>query len=571
MTEWLIQGVVIICLDLMYRFKFLTMRNKTRLIALAISILMFSCEKSSFLNRIPMSFTTAENYYKSIKDFEAAITGCYEVINTQFIGNVNVLNGTYSSGLQYILSAGTDELIMQASAGGQLRDHFGIASVDADHISIESLWKAYFAGIMRCNVLLDMSSTVDFVDSDNNRLKEIVAEARFLRAFYYFHLAALYGGVPMFTTADMDATATRATLEDVYNNIILPDLRFSYQNLSKGAYSYSANKWSAGGYLGVVLNYLASCKRNNVGAELNFELNSFNWVDADACSVEAKSVLKDVVDNSGYVLISNYDYLFRESTKAAQKQECLFVADNATAITDSYPDISFVFCPQGVRNTFGGSFGTQIPPVELYQSYSAALDKRLRHNITGALNASSVKETVEGASYYVPNVSSGPTFANNKTGKYRHVDPATKTIPLWASGISVPLLRFADVLLQYAEALYFTGNEASARSYFDGIRQRSLIAGKSLNEINTAYYKSDFVTELLDERKRELCYESKRRLDLIRFGRLTSAIMSLTPSATGLNTRVKDLQANWKDYKIWLPIPTREIRLNNNLVPNPGY
>lgn len=134
-------------------------------------------------------------------------------------------------------------------------------------------------------------------------------------------------------------------------------------------------------------------------------------------------------------------------------------------------------------------------------------------------------------------------------------------------------MRMAEVRLQYAEALYFTGDEAGARKQFDRVRERVLADGVSLEKLNETYYRPDFVEELLEERGRELCYESKRKIDLIRFGKITEVIEDL-PSEGGPNNVVASidlLKDNWRNYKIWLPVPQLEIDLNPNLEQNAVY
>ena len=134
-------------------------------------------------------------------------------------------------------------------------------------------------------------------------------------------------------------------------------------------------------------------------------------------------------------------------------------------------------------------------------------------------------------------------------------------------------MRMAEVRLQYAEALYFTGDVSGARKQIDPVRERDLAGDVSLKKLNEAYYRTDFVEELLEERGRELCYESKRKIDLIRFGRITETIEEL-PSEGGPNNvavGIDLLKDNWRSYKLWLPVPQLEIDLNPNLEQNAVY
>jgi len=77
--------------------------------------------------------------------------------------------------------------------------------------------------------------------------------------------------------------------------------------------------------------------------------------------------------------------------------------------------------------------------------------------------------------------------------------------------------------------------------------------------------------ELLEERSRELCFESQRRIDLIRFNKFSEALEKLDKNLGRWNANVPELQANWASNKIWFPVPQPQRDLNINLVQNPGY
>ncbi len=538
--------------------------------------LLISCENIDFLDKTPYSTSSPENHYRTVKEFEMALIGCYDAINMQSLPGRTVQEGTYMYGLQYMLNAGTDELILNPTATAVDRNQFGIGSYGISNVPIGNFWMAFYAGVMRCNTLLDKAAIFETSgEQEQASLTQIVAETRFLRAFFYYHLASLFGGVPMNTTSSSDAQAPRESLEVIYTELIIPDLLFAEENLSPTDLTAGrVSTWTAKGYLGVVYNYLAACKRYQAGEELNFPLNSFQWVDADQMTEDAIEKLHEVVENAPYRLIERYDYLFRETTKSYQQEECLFTAEYALVMGgDAFPDINMLFSPGGNVNIYGGSWAAHRPTVEFASSYDRELDTRYAHNITGPYNQNSVLENIEGVNYYVPVASNGPLFWNNGAGKYRHMAPSEKSIRTNGSAISIPLLRFADVLLQYAEALYFSGDEVTAREYLTRVRERVVDEGYTVDAMDATYHRDNFIEELLEERARELCFESKRRIDLFRFNRLNDVIMSLNPNAGDPNQRVRDLHLNWKPYKIWFPIPLRETGLNPNLAKeqNPGW
>ena len=557
---------------------------KKNIIKLIVGVFLFSvfasCEDNSLLNQAPYSTTSPENFYKTVSDFKLALNGCYEALNTSIIpGGLSAADGTYARGLFYMLEGCSDNVVVNNSA---ISCDFEKGTYVSSNQNLDYLWAAYFAGISRCNYLLDKLPNAAITDSLKT---QFTGEARFMRAFYYQHLAECFGAVPLNTSPTPVINAPRAPLSDIYN-LIITDFDYAYKNLkTTGLNKSSTNKWTAGAYLGMVYNYLASCKRYNVGASLltQYPLNRFDWVNADTLSIKAATVLNDVVTNSPYKLLpqAQYSYLFREGTKSYQYQECLFLSEWSDGASDRYfGSVTEGFTPCGPL-TVGGSYGRHLPTNDLYKAYQILADGktsgdiRRDWNITGRVAATSLKETVDGKDYYIPNaaipITSGLQWT---TGKFRIAVPGTYPNHTQNDcSLNFPLMRLADVKLQLAEALYFNGNENAARSILTEIRTRVVNTSKtSLAALEAAYYKADFVQELLDERRRELCFECKRRVDLIRFAQTTSVIQNMIVEGnTDVKTGIGTLKSNWSDYKIWFPIPQIELDLNSNLVQNAGY
>ena len=534
---------------------------------LLLIVSLSSCEDN--LETVPFSFTSPENFYKTPADAELAINGCYSVINDPNIDE----NGdypTFSRGLYFILNAGTDEMVTKENFGNQDFAPWGLASFNSSNTLIRFNWFFWYAGINRVNLLLEK---IDGIEMPAARKLEIKAEARFLRGFYYMYLAQMFGAVPVYTTSQVDPYAGRQPLREVYN-LVLEDFKFAYENLNhRATFLGRANKWTAGGYLANVYCYLASCKKFETGTDLNFELNSFSWVDDKDMYSKALTLLTDVANNSGYTLINKYDYLFRETTASYQREECLFMAEAAADVTANKVNIWVNnLVPLGKRDVNGGGFGWTRALGEVYYKYTDG-DLRRLHNLTeGIPNSGASTEDIEGVDYYVPKPLANINSGRYCQSKFRYQDPKQKSLPLWATGGNFPLLRYAEILLLKAEAEFFTGDVAAARNTITLVRERALSSGTTIEDLNTAYSKTDFVEELLDERTRELAFECKRRIDLCRFNKFTQVIESLSDNAARPNSVVPTLQANWQPYRIWIPLPLDQTDLNKNLLPNnPGY
>lgn len=548
--------------------------------ALIALCLLSGC--SGFLDTKPYSNTVVENFYKTADDAELALTGCYQAIVAAVIQG-EWGRGSFNLGVQAMMDAGTDECVMREGLSDPLMGSLGVGAYTAQNDIFKYNWHFLFAGISRTNLLLDH---LDNIEMSAKRKTEIRAEARFLRGFFYMYLGMFYGGAPVYVSSDINPMAARNSLEEVFK-VVMDDFGYAYDELSDRApLEGRANKWSAAGFLAKTYCYLASCKENGVGNDLNFELNSFNWVNADSYYTLARDLTDDILSQSNYKLTQNYDYLFRETTSKAQYEECLFTAEStpAQAVGDDYGAWLFYLIPVGSTNITGGGYSWYRPTGEMYYDLYNPSDIRRGHNLSGMLSdKTSDMVTIDGVGYFSTRPST-PAEENYCIAKFRYRDPKTKSINIALSEGNYPILRLADIMLLNAEAYYFTEDEATARERLSDVRRRvsreSLGGTKAptLDLLNRSYKRTDFVKELLEERSRELCFEGQRRVDLIRFNKIKGAIAGLsdgtrTNKEARWNVVVPLLQENWQDapHCIWFPLPINDVLLNTNLVQNPGY
>lgn len=542
---------------------------KKTLIILIVPIFAAFTGCKDFLDTAPYSETAVQNFYKTSADVELAITGCYNILVAGTVQGTGTW-ATFANGMVCMLNGATDECVCRDGFSNAEMTPFGLASYLPDNELIRKNWFFLYAGINRVNYLLEK---LEDTDMDETRKQEIKGEATFLRGLIYLYLGMMYGGVPLYIDSAMDPDTPRNSIEEVFTQVIA-DFKFAYATLpDRASIQGRANKWSAAGFLAKTYTWLASCKLYGNGASLDFPLNSFTWVDAAKMYQDAKTVTQDIINNSSYQLIPQYDYLFRESTASYQYQECLFTVEsdgNAAAGSDHNVWV-YHLIPGGNPSLHGGGQATYRPVAEMYYRYNAR-DKRRSQNVGGRVDATSKTETVDGVLYYVPNASA-VTSMNYCINKFRYKDPKLKTInTAWSEG-NFPLLRYADILLLHAEILNATGDEAEAREMLSQVRTRSVADGTDVSELNTAYHRDDFIQELLEERSRELCFEAWRRIDLLRFNKYAETINALSGDQKfgRWNTTVPLIQENWEPYKTWFPIPATQIDLNPALAQNPGY
>jgi hypothetical protein len=532
-----------------------------------LCILTFSCN-DDILDNQPISFVTADSYYKTPEEAEIALTGVYNILSAnqvQGFGN----NSTYSRNLMIMMNGATDEAIARDNNLNPDYVVWGNASFTAQSNFTNEAWVFFYAGISRANYLIDRIESIE--GFSGNRKNEIIAEARLLRGFYHMMLSMMYGGIPVYDALDLNPNKARNSIEEVYN-LVLSDYKFAYETLNDRATVQShVNKWTAAGLLAKAHTYVASAK--NSGLKGFIDINSFDWVNSNQHYRDALAYTQDIISNSGYKLTSNYDYLFRESTKQQQYEENLFAAEGTNHPSTNVVNIIVnAFIPQGNVNTVGGGYGWFRPTSELRDKYVEE-DFRRDHNLTGNMNSQNRFENIEGVKYFVPRPVTNTNVGYYCIGKYRMIDPALKTIPNFASNINLPILRYADILLLHAEAQYFVVNEPAARATLSLVRERAVGNGFDVSDLNNAYQKNDFIEELLEERSRELCFENWRRIDLARFNKFDETINNLSSDVGFYNKRVvPNIKTNWKEERVWFPIPAIQIDLNNNLTPqNQGY
>ncbi|TAD86370.1 MAG: RagB/SusD family nutrient uptake outer membrane protein [Bacteroidetes bacterium] len=533
-------------------------------------ITLTACNK--FLDAVPYSITTTENFYKTAAEAEIALNGVYNVLNARNVqgqGNVS----TFARDLTCAMNGATDEVVIQPSYNDVFLAPFGRAGFSSDNLALNNVWFFFYAGINRANFLLERLKDIN--DFRGARKVEVEAEAKLLRGFYHMYLSMMHGGIPVYDTAVHDPQKPRQSIQEVYTQVIA-DYEFAFNNLpQRASITGRVNKWTAAGLLAKAHTYLASAKTSGT-PNFGLDLNSFAWVDANSSYQKALTYTSQIIQSGGYRLTASYDHLFREAAKAEQYQESLLTAEAANSSgMEAINMIVNGWCPQGNVNNFGGGYGFFRPTGEIHRKYHTTADVRFNHNLTSNFSGNPPVETVLGVRYYVPSVlpsnNTNPNVAGFSMGKFRAMDPKLRNMIGWANSINISLLRYADILLLHAEAQFFTGNEAGARATLSQLRERALRTGSNISVLNTAYFRADFVTELLDERSRELCFEQWRRIDLARFNRYSQTIADMSTTVGFYNPIVATIKQNWIPERIWFPIPLAQIDLNQNLKQNPGF
>ncbi|TVQ07855.1 MAG: RagB/SusD family nutrient uptake outer membrane protein [Balneolaceae bacterium] len=509
-------------------------------IFLTLTVLLFlgGCV-DDFLSHKPPVQRTQDNFFQSQQDAEQALYAIYEV-TTFSHGRGNFGFHPFDL-ISNILS---DDAYAGGSGPG---DQPELVDFNAHNISVTNgkalgLWSDRYTGIYRANLLLKYIDEIDFVNETTRA--NFAAEARFLRAMFYFDLVRFYGYIPQFTRplVAADIEVPQKSPEEVYNFIaqelveIIPNMRTSVPAAQAGR----ASAWAAKSLLGRVYLY-----------HQDYAKPVFGIGDLPVTRQVVLGHLEDVIQNSGHALLPNFANLWGRA--ANNNNEAIFSVQH---ITTSFGDWGFLngsignwtATMSGLRGVgfnvnYAGGWSFQPVTPDLVAAFDPATDSRYLATI--------LDPVAENVRHNAGEMYQWQGYAFKKFYPRRGDTPAVNVEFNWP--YNRPVVRFADVLLMAAEL-----GSPNAQTYFDQVRQRA--------------YGANFVQipatreNIMNERRLEFAGEGMRYWDLLRMG--------LNTAAEKINARANpNIPINFRTDRLGLlPIPESEISLSNQtLVQNPGY
>lgn len=490
-------------------------------VVLLLSILMVACKKG-FLDRQPYSNISSGSFYDSENRIEIAAIGLYGTLQTFYRTNYTEFAELPSDNAY--TTAGTGD------AYGQF-DKF---TLNATNGLLSTAWTNSYQSILQCNMVLQSLPDVSF--SEEHYKKQIEGEARFVRALNYFNLVRMFGKVPLVLKVITQAEARqslRNEIEDIYNAVI-SDLNIAIDYLPQsytGANIGRATKWAAAALLGRI--YITR--------------NQFQ---------EALVPLRNVVESNAYSLLPAFADIFNPAN--ANNKESIFEIQYEGGTLDEGSVWGFKAHPRTLANVMGISTAdATIPTVDIINTFeSDSVGEKTSPRYLGTIGTMSYTNT-SGASVAVKHV------------KKHYMEHAVQN----QSDDNWPLIRYADVLLMYAEALNETEGTppATAIELVNQVRRRAFglsVSGadktKDLPAEKTGT-KEVFREAVLLERRLELAFEGHRWFDLVRTGRFVTVMNN--HFKTYFNNSYKA-----EPYQQLFPVPQRELDINPLLKPNnDGY
>jgi hypothetical protein len=493
------------------------LNNKTTISVLVLAgFMLVSCDDK--LDTTPISVGTSQNSYQTGDQIEAALTGVYESFqgNDYYVWD-HVLFSDVRSDNTY--------------AGGDNPQIFQIENIniDVNNDRVYNAWSAIYNAISKANVVIEYAPKVERLLTPE-RKEQIIGEAYFLRAYHYYTLARLFGGVPLITASVKSGDpsvvrVTRNTEEETYAQIIA-DLQIAAAKLPD-TYGNDSSINKARATKGAAYALLAKAYAQQPTPSWGDVVNYANLV---------------INSPAGYTLQGSYAELFDGS----------HYNNNESILEIQY---------------LGGNEGTWAPQMQLPQSVSGDTWRKFNtpsHNLVDAYDAEgdNIRKNATILFESAPWVDEFWGDAVNSTIPFSY---KWKNASGYASADHVYLLRLADIILLKAEALNNGGQPGAAADEVDKIRTRVNLPVLAANVRGS----QDLMkAAILNERRLELALEAHRWDDLVRNNVAVETMNAVQDVDLRTNTPVN---YDMKEFEVFLPIPQREINRNPNLVQTTGY
>lgn len=517
------------------------MKNKFSIILLAgIGLAAASCKK--VIDVYPLSNLSTETYFKNAAEVNAALTGCYNGLQAPLTTEwmlTDLRTEISKQGVPASTSAANIEL-----------NELDMFMVNPPHQQVYNYWLSLYNNIRNTNIVLQKSGvTYDPatglhrfnavpIPLKQDEIRKITGEAMIIRAYHYFNLVRLFGGVFLVHTPLFPEDAkkmNRVPADDIYK-LIIADLTTASDSMQRLTFSQipvadrgRLNVWTAKALL----------------AKVYLTLNR---------KADAIPLLNDIISNSGHALQTTYASVFSIANEV--NSEILFTVRYKAGGFGLGSPYGNLFAPLGSGSAVinGDGSGLNYPTLDLVNQYATA-DQRRTTNIASRGSGPSLR-------YYTPKYLNPVVIARDGEADW-------------------PIIRYADVLLMLAEAQGFS---TASVGLINQVRTRAGLTAYTSAQITNV---AQFEAALSLERRLEFAFENHRFFDLVRFGTTLTTINAIdvirahyaaeytahyAQYAPPVPT-LAQLQASVTLQKLLLPIPQREIDTNTQLsIPqNPGY
>jgi hypothetical protein len=547
---------------------------------IVVASVMTSCE--SFLREEPPTFISLSNFYQTAGDARTACDAIYRVLND---GASNPIYGRWWPAIDLA----TDDVVSKVN-----RTHFNewfTHTIHPSHAWLESWgqYQGFWTGISRANDVIDNVPNIEMDEAEKNA---IIGEARALRALYYLHLVKTWGDMPIITASVTSSDIfeqPRSSVDDVYNQVIIPDLQYAEENCKDELHTGRVTKWTAKIILADVYLTRAGWRRTSQGELVQGD--AINWR-------LARDKAEDIILNSPHALntmplIDGADttvaygvawdgsnpFTVESMLESAAINQAGFgsilsreCGPNSTGTKYWGTSGNKPFQQEGINTTvlqmrFPGepaSVGKYIPTPDLWNAFENGDERRDWSLMTRYTT------------------STGDTYVTQPTlRKYVDMDYylGLENTSFGNTNNNFILYRYADALLIYAEAANQISPQSDGNPAYNALNEIRARAGLApLSGLS----QDGFQKAVWKERRCEFNGECKRRFDLIRTNRLASETTDIQLDWTANEGSLTDYRnvntlftgtLPWPDHEWLMPLPQLEIELNSDSdwIQNAGY
>lgn len=532
------------------------MKKTNKYLYIAFLTLFSSC---SFLDTAPEDTKVAEEYFNNEEELVTSLMGVYCTL-----ANTSLYGGNMLGRMGLCADIGYESYSSDEGTVG----YYDVVTSDA---KIAGYWRYFYQGIGNANLLIQNIDKAPSVPQENR--DRYLAEARFLRAYYYFMLTVRFGDIPLIiktpASCSMEDLQIPQTPQSEVYDFIIAEMEASVDALPE------ITELSGGGRL-------SKSAAGGIIARVCLNAAGFPCYKTELYD-KAASWAKKVIDLGYHQLNADYKQVFinymqdiydtRESI-----WEIEFYGNNTGTYTTTAGMVGrnngIGFSNSGgLRDDIGVSIGT-VRTTQYYYNLFEEGDLRRDWTIADYTYNSTTGEKV-----------SQPTnIWIRYSGKFRREYEVLMPKSVSYTPTNFPLLRYADVLLMYAEAVSCSENSSAgdvteAYECLNRVRRRGF--GKSVDVPDPSVDlaedgKESLLDYIKDERARELGHEFLRKDDIVRWGEFynrMSMIRQTVPagytSSYYVAARMAYSSVRQRDYR-W-PIPSYEMTLNRKLVQNEGW
>ncbi|MFD0990782.1 RagB/SusD family nutrient uptake outer membrane protein [Mariniflexile jejuense] len=516
-----------------------------------IGVLLLSVTScgEDFITIDPQSYITEEIYFSNTAELNTALNACYAGMRLPAAEEWKFTELRSDNAVMNQIATTSPDNILFLS--------YDCFFIDTNDTNLKNFWYYSYVNIKNTNILLDKMNVNysngsivygnNSIDASAADIKDVASQASFLRAYHYFNLVRLFGDVFLVhePVSSVDASVINRVDKNLVYNLIIADLQNAIANGNTAKYTSitaanagKANAWSAKALLAKV--YLTLGRKS-----------------------EALPLLTDVIAASGYGLESSYANVF--STTNELNKEILFTIRYKSGQGNLGSTFTTSFAPAAHSRDANGNVvfvvsnqGDNAPGQELYDSFNTSDVRR------GFIRASS-DASVPQKLFYT---------------KFWY-----QLLVRDDSEFDFPIIRYADVLLMYAEAA--GSADANSLRYINLVRARAgLTTPLTTTDINTP---AKFDLVVANERRWEFIAENQRWYDILRYGTTLPTLNAVGIMENHFTTIHPMLYSfytqNTEDVtlpillervdanSLLLPIPQIELDTNNKItIPqNPGY